>query len=186
MKSLLLAFAPFIAFAGLERLVGIVPGLLAAAALSLALIVRDALASDRHVKLLEVGSVALFGGLAGYALVSDVSGWNVLGVRLAVDAGLCVIVALSLLLDRPFTLPYARERVPAEVWAQPRFLRTNRVLSTVWLVAFAVLVAADVLMLYVPQLPLAVGIALSAAALVAAFKFSQWYPEQVRAAAARA
>ncbi|MDY0745254.1 hypothetical protein SNE35_12100 [Paucibacter sp. R3-3] len=180
MKSLLLAFAPFIAFAGLERIAGIVPGLLAAAALSLALVVRDALTAGRHAKLLELGSAALFGGLAVCALGTDAGGWSVLGVRLAVDIiGLCAIVAMSLLLNRPFTLPYARERVPEAVWATPRFLRANRVLSAVWLAAFAVLVAADALMLYVPALPLAVGVALSIAALVGAFKFSRWYPKHL-------
>ena len=180
--NLLLAFSPFLAFAVLEHFAGIAIGLVAAALLSAALVLRDLLKPGRQLKLLEVGSLLLFGGLAGYALALGVS-WSVLGVRLFVDIGLCTIVALSLLLGRPFTLPYAKEQAPAEVWDSPRFLRLNQVLTGVWLLAFGVIVAADALMLFMPGVPLGAGIAITVAALAGAFKFSETYAERVAARA---
>lgn len=52
--------------------------------------------------------------------------WSIPLVRLAVDTGLRAIVLASLLIGTPFTLQYAREETPPEIWGQPEFLRTNR------------------------------------------------------------
>jgi len=176
--NLLLAFSPFIAFALLERFAGVAWALTLAALVSLAIVARDVLSPARHVKLLELGSLVLFGGLAIVALASGAN-WPVLMVRLWVDVGLCAIVLGSVLIGRPFTLAYAKERVAPELWKTQRFERTNRTLSLVWFLAFVVLVLADLLMLYVPQVPLAVGVGITLASLVAAFRFSRWYPSRV-------
>ncbi len=178
--NLLLAFSPFITFAVLERFAGVAWALALAALVSLAIVVRDLLSPARHAKLLELGSLVLFGGLAILAVASGAD-WPVLLVRLWVDIGLCVIVLGSVLVGKPFTLAYAKERVAPEVWKTQRFERINRTLSLVWLLAFIVLVLADLLMLYVPQVPLAVGVAITLASLVAAFRFSRWYPSRVAA-----
>jgi hypothetical protein len=37
------------------------------------------------------------------------------GVRLRVDAGLLLIVLITLLVGKPFTLQYAREQVPQDL-----------------------------------------------------------------------
>src|SRR5262249_33501701 len=128
-------------------------GLGAAALLSLGFVARDALSPTRHVKLLEIGSALLFGGLALWAMSRGAS-WPVLAVRLWVDLGLCAIVLLSIVSRHPFTLAYAKERVSSEVATRPRFLRMNMVLSAAWLLAFMLIVLADLLMLYVPGVPL--------------------------------
>jgi hypothetical protein len=49
-----------------------------------------------------------------------------MAVRLAVAAGLPAIVLASLAAGRPFTLQYARERVPKQYWHAPLFLTINR------------------------------------------------------------
>jgi hypothetical protein len=100
---------------------------------------------------------------------------------LRVDLGLLLIVLVSLALRRPFTLQYAREQVPEEFWSSPQFVRTNYVITAVWALAFAVLVVADLILLYVPELPPRVGIIATIAALVGAIKFTSWYPERVKA-----
>ena len=46
------------------------------------------------------------------------------------------------------------------------------------------LVIADLIMLYVPDLPPRVGIIMTIVALVAAIKFTAWYPDRVKASAA--
>ena len=64
------------------------------------------------VKILEIGSLVLFGLLVRVYAGSAAPPWTVATVRLAVDAGLLAIVLVSLAIGRPFTLQYARERVP--------------------------------------------------------------------------
>ncbi|NUB22715.1 hypothetical protein GBZ26_26490, partial [Azospirillum formosense] len=149
-----------------------------------------------------IGTVLLFGGLALYAVAGgptqsvmggavmggavmggSVMGGSVMGVRLLVDAGLLLIVLISIALRRPFTLQYAREQVAHEFWDDPRFIHTNYVITGVWALAFLVLVIADIVLLYRPDLPPRFGIVATVLALVGAIKFTSWYPERRRSAA---
>ncbi|CAA2100031.1 hypothetical protein [Variovorax paradoxus] len=139
--SMLLAFAPFIVFALGDRLLGVVPALLAAALVSVVILARDGLTPGRKVKVLEIGSALLFGGLALYALATHTE-WSLLGVRLRVDAGLLLVVLFTMAVRQPFTLQYAKERTPPEVWTQPGFRRVNDVITAAWAVAFALMVLA--------------------------------------------
>ena len=179
--GILLAFAPFIAFAVIDRLVGSVPGLFAGFAVSAAILARDWLSAPHEPKLLEIGTAMLFGALAAYALVFNPA-WSLMGVRLTVDAGLLAIVLASIAIRQPFTLQYAREQASEEAMRSPEFLRTNYVISAVWALAFAVLAAADLVMIYLPDLH-RFGIIVTVLALVGAFKFTASYPEQRRAVA---
>ncbi|QGZ66123.1 hypothetical protein [Paraburkholderia acidisoli] len=179
--NLLLAFAPFIAFVVLERVLGVSVGLTAGALVSAALLVRDLVSRERQTKILEIGTFLLFGGLAVYAVLYGAS-WSVAAVRLRVDAGLLLIVLASIALRQPFTLQYAREKVAREVWSAPAFLRTNYTITGAWALAFAAMVAADLLMTYVTAVPHSAGIAITVVALYAAMKFTGWYPRQQRLA----
>ena len=69
-------------------------------------------------------------------------------------------------------------RLREELWRSPEFLRTNDVITAVWALAFAALVIADIVLLYVPELPPRFGIIVSILALVGAVKFTAWYPER--------
>jgi hypothetical protein len=177
--GILLAFAPFIVFAFTDRLVSATEGLIAGAAVSAALLLRDWVAPGRNPKILEIGTAILFGALALYAVFEGPT-WSVVGVRLRVDLGLLLIVLISMALRRPFTLQYAREQVSAEFWNSPQFVRTNYVITFVWALAFVVLVIADFILLYVPALPPRIGIVATIVALIAAVKFTGWYPERVK------
>ncbi|MDM0032903.1 hypothetical protein QTI33_12285 [Variovorax sp. J22P271] len=174
--GILLAFAPFIAFAVIDRFFGATAGLSAGALVSAALLVRD-FASARAPKILEIGTFVLFAGMALFVLFGDAR-WSVVGVRLRVDAGLLAIVLVSMAARQPFTLQYARERVDRELWSHPAFLRTNYVITGAWALAFGVMVVADLVMLYLPQVPIQVGILATVAALVGAVKFTSWYPQR--------
>ncbi|HZC98574.1 MAG TPA: hypothetical protein VE267_21070 [Bradyrhizobium sp.] len=180
--AILLAFAPFLAFAVTDRLVGSVEGLFVGFAVSAVLLLRDWLSRNRSPKLLEIGTAALFGALALYTLVSHPA-WSIIGVRLVVDAGLLLIVVISLAIRQPFTLQYAREQVPQALWTSREFIRSNDVITTVWALAFAVMVAADLVLLTLPDLPPRFGIIATVLALVGAIKFTGWYPNRRRAAA---
>lgn len=182
--GILIAFAPFIAFAVLDRLVGSTEGLIAGALVSAGLLIRDWMSADRSPKILEIGTFVLFAALALYALLAKPD-WSLMGVRLRVDAGLLLLVLITMMLRKPFTLQYARESVAKELWDSPEFLRTNYVITAVWALAFLVLVIADMILIYMPEWPHRVGILLTIAALYGAFKFTAWYPDRARDPAAR-
>jgi hypothetical protein len=180
--GILLAFAPFVAFALVDRLVGPTEGLITGAVVSVGLILRDVMAPGRSPKILEIGTTILFGALALYAVLGSPT-WSVIAVRLCVDAGLLAIVLITMLLGRPFTLQYAREQVAAEHHASPEFLRTNYVITGIWALAFAVMVAAELALLYAPDLSHRLGVLAIIVALVGAVKFTGWYPEHVKSKA---
>jgi hypothetical protein len=175
--GILMAFAPFIAFALIDRLVGPTQGLFAALIVSVALLVRDWVTPGRTPKILEIGTALLFGGLALYAALAEPT-WSVISVRLCVDTGLLLIVLISLAVGRPFTLQYAREQVAPELWNTPEFARTNYIITAVWALAFFVMVIAELALLYIPDLPPRTGVVAIILALIGAVKFTGWYPER--------
>ncbi len=177
--GILLAFAPFIVFAIVDRIAGPLAGLIAGALVSLILLARDWLSARRSLKILDLGTALLFAGLVLYSLLAKPA-WSVIAVRLCVDSGLLLIVLVSIVLRRPFTMQYAREQVRPELWSTPEFRRTNYMITGVWALAFAVMVAAELILLYTPGLPPRVGIIVIILALVGAVKFTGWYPEHVR------
>jgi hypothetical protein len=176
--SILFGLSPFAALFVLIRLGTPVAGLFGAFMVSLLLCLRMWWRSE-SVKILEVGSLILFGLLGGYTLLF-VPHWTVAKVRLAVDCGLLAITLFSLAIDRPFTLQYAREQVPQQYWGLPIFLKTNRIVTAVWAATFAILVAADVAAEYVSAIPIWLDVWISIAAFVGAVVFSRRYPEAVR------
>ena len=176
--NIILSFGPFVLFAVLMRFGDVLFALIAAAALSALLIVRET-RRGKSIKILEAGTVALFGGLAVFTAITHFD-WTILEARLAVDVGLLVIVLGSIIARRPFTLQFAREEVPQEFWANPQFIATNYKISGAWGLAFAVLVLADIVMAYYPAVPLWVGIIITILALAGAIWFTRWYPERVR------
>lgn len=177
--SILWSFSPFIVFALLSRQVPVVAALFAAAAVAIGLIVRDRLRHAGSLKILDMGTVILFAGLGFYVLGTG-GAWNIVEVRLAVDGGLFAIVLISILIGQPFTLQYARERVPPEIAALPQFKTINYLLSGIWALAFLVMTGADFVMARVPSVPLWVGVVVTVAALVGAVWFTNWYPEYRR------
>lgn len=176
--NILLGLAPFIVFFILMWLVSPLTGLAAALAVSFLLCFHE-WRRGKRVKVLELGSLLLFGTLVLYTLMAAPH-WSVATVRLAVDGGLFTVVLVSLVIGTPFTLQYARERVPKEYWNSPLFFATNQRITGAWAATFAVMTAADAAAEYVEAIPLWIDIAATIAAFVAAVWFTQWYPAAVR------
>ena len=164
-----LILAPYGAFAGLMLLTSAVVSLFVAAAICLAVIA-----------LLGAGSAVLFAALGGYLTLAD-SSLSGSAVKLTVDAGMLAISLVSLAIRRPFTLQYAREMVDAETAELPDFLKANYIITGAWTLAFVLMVMANVLLIYLPGLPLWCGIAIAFAARNSALYFTKWYPEYQRA-----
>ena len=169
--NLLLSFAPFLVFAVLIHLGYVEVALWAGAVVAGVLLLRDRLVLIRSFKILEVGTLALFAALALYTRATG-QAWTIPAVRLVVDTGLLLIVLASRAAGRPFTLQYAREGAPREIWDNPRFLAINRSISFVWAAAFAVLMLADAAMVYVPEIPRRLDIIATVIALVFAYKYT--------------
>jgi hypothetical protein len=180
--GILLAFAPFIVFVVGHLLVGIVTGLVLAAVVAALLILKSVI-SRQSIKVLEVGTLILFGGLAIYASLAHPA-WSIIAVRLRVDIGLLLVVLVSLALRKPFTLQYAREQVSPEIWSLPGFIQTNYVITAVWALAFAIMVVAEAAILYVPSVPAKVGTIVTILAIYGAFRFTEIYPQRRKQAAA--
>jgi hypothetical protein len=181
MLQMLWSFAPFIVFALLSRTTAIELNLWAAAMTSAGLIAREQLVQGKSIKMLEAGTVLLFGLLALYTTLTHAH-WSIAPVRTVVDAGLLLIIVVSLAIRQPFTLQYAREQVAPDVQQSPAFLSINSIITGVWAAALAVVVVADLAMEYMPAIPLWIDTAVLVAALAAAIRFSRWYPEQRRRA----
>lgn len=180
--TLFLILAPFATFAALMTLSTVTASLAAAAAVALGVVGWDRF-RGRSAKMLAVGSLVLFAALGACHALSD-RGMSPTAVRIAVDGGVLAIALTSLAIRLPFTLQYARELVEPEILAQPRFLRTNYILTSVWAAAFVLMLLADIVAVYWPGLPLWSCAAIAFAARNAAVCFTQWYPKRVRAAIA--
>lgn len=176
--NMLLAFAPFAAFAVLEPRTGLHAALVVATLVAALLMLRDRVMRHRSLKALEVGSLALFGALA---LVSRLPwfGLSIVGVRLCVDLGLLLVIVFGLLIGQPFTMQYAVERVSPGVATTPQFRAINVMLSSAWALVFVVIVAADLAMLYVAGFTPLLGTIAIVAALGAGALLSAWIPRRV-------
>ena len=174
-----LILAPYGAFAGLMLVTSPAVSLFVAAAFCLAVIAYDAI-GGRSIKILGAGSAILFAALGGYVTLVD-SSWTTSQVKLTVDAGMLAIALASMAIRLPFTLQYAREMVDAETEKLPGFRKASYVITWAWTLAFALMVTANILLIYVPGLPLWSGLAIAFAARNSALYFTKWYPERVRA-----
>ncbi len=173
----ILIMLPYVAYAVL-MLVSPMLSLAAGAALCLAAVTVD-LARGRSVKLLSAGSAIVFAGLAGYRCYIDPA-MSAAAMHLAVDGGVFAIALGSILARFPFTLQYALESEPVETAAMPDFRRANYVITGAWALATALMIVANVTMLYVPGLPFWTGLAVAFAARNSALYFTRWYPAYYR------
>jgi hypothetical protein len=90
-------------------------------------------ARGARVKLLDWTALGYF-GLAALSLVAGgIIGQMFHRYNLALVWVLfATVVWTSIAIGSPFTLQYAHESAPPEVWNNPLFLHTNRMLSLVW------------------------------------------------------
>lgn len=176
---ILLSFLPFFAFGFIVGAVPMSVACLIAAGLGLAITLGDHLLRGRSIKLLDAGTVLVFGGLAliAAALYPALSpSW----VWVVVDAGLLTVALVSLGIRRPFTLQYAREQTGPELWDNPVFLAVNDRITAIWSLAFAVMVFAQLAVIYLPAMPAWADITGSVLPAILALAFTTWYPAHVR------
>lgn len=180
--GILLGVSPFIVFALLTSL-SVDLALWAAFAAAFVLSIRD-FAHTRILRQIDVGSMILFGLLAIYTGFIQPS-LSIQAVHLVADGGLLVIAFASLVSGHPFTLDYAREHVPQEMWQTPEFLRSNYIVAVVWTLAFAAMTVTDAMATFNRQFPATLEVAASLGALTLAVVFTARFPVPLEAARQR-
>jgi hypothetical protein len=89
-------------------------------------------------------------------------------------------MAATLAVHQPFTLGFARQKAPKEVWNSPSFLRMNTVITSVW--AFSFLVSAAAIAASVATNAGTIAqIAFQLIGFAVPFVFTTQYPKMVRA-----
>lgn len=173
--AIFLILAPYGAYSFLMLVTSAAISVFVASAICLATVAID-VARGRSVKTLAAGSAIVFAAIGLYLALLDPQ-LGTLGVKLSVDIGIFVVSLGSMLVRRPFTLQYALESVPAETAAMPGFLTANYVITGAWTVAALLMAAGNLVLLYVPGLPLWSSLAVAFAARNSAIYFTKWYPE---------
>jgi hypothetical protein len=139
------------------------------------------------IKMLDVVSVLFFGAMTVAGLVLDRADLDWLeDYSQAISSGVIAIAVLGSLAFVPFTEQYAREQVPREYWQRATFKQVNRLLTLVWGLVFAVSAILGVVAQEVDSGSSWLNWIIPIALVVGAFKFTAWYPEQVKARAGEA
>ena len=136
-------------------------------------------------KLLEYSDVAYFTGLTVLVALASpgTRSWLELWGGEVANIALVVIVLGSIVVRQPFTLQYAREDAPREVWHTPEFLRVNYLISWVWAIAFVIEAASGWYGDAVLRNPnnLWTGWIIQTFPMIVAAQFTIWYPNRLRA-----
>lgn len=184
--SVFLGFAPWIIFS-------VVAGpstwtwAALAALVATAIIAVPAMVTTRQVNILDVAGLVFFGALVVLALFLDRADLQILENRaqLLSSIVLASVAYGSVALGRPFTEFYAKQQTPREYWRSPLFRRINRVLTLIWGTAFAINALCDVAVAAGASTDVFNWV-IPAVVLVAAYKFTVWYPDHAGEADDRA
>jgi hypothetical protein len=141
-------------------------------------------------KLLEWTDTIFFAALAIFVAVAgaDTHAWLERWSGEIANLALVVIALGSIALRQPFTLAYAKENAPRELWDNPAFLRTNYLITWVWAIAFVIEAASGFFgdLVLDDSNNLWTGWIIQTLPLIWAAQFTIWYPQRVRALGARA
>jgi hypothetical protein len=138
-KGIFIALIPWIAFTVLAMHSSLKLGSLVALAAAVVIAVPGIRAG--RPKLLEVGAVVTFIGFVVVAFLADGSTADgIARYARGIAALILALISFGSLLFTPFTEEYAREQVPEQYWASPKFKEINRKLTTMWSCIFAAMV----------------------------------------------
>jgi hypothetical protein len=131
---------------------------------------------NRSIKILDIGTLLFFIFLTVISFTSKGQLVDIYASPLS-SAALFLITLLSILIRKPFTLQYAREKVDHEKWNSPIFYSINLAISWVWCFSFAISTLTSYIALNHPSL---VDRVIQILAFVGAIKFTSWYPGYIK------
>lgn len=137
--------------------------------------------SGGHIKMMELFDVAYFAIIAAIGLFASarVIEWMELWSGEMTNIALVVFAFGSILLRNPFTLEYAKEQAPKEVWDSPLFLKVNYRITLAWALSFSFSALAGlygVIVLHTSD-NFWTGWILQIGAMLFAVAFTEWYPD---------
>lgn len=136
-------------------------------------------------KLLEYSDVIFFGALAIFVAVAsdDTHAWLERWSGEVANVALVAIALGSILVRQPFTLAYAKEQAPRELWDDPVFLRTNYLITWAWAIAFLIEAASGFYgdLVLDDSNNIWTGWIIQTFPLIVAAQFTIWYPQRVKA-----
>jgi hypothetical protein len=157
-----------------------------AAALTAIILAAPAMRA-RRLKLLDAVTIVFFVGLTIAGMVAGAKDRDWMDTySTVVSSGVLAVMALGSLAFIPFTEQYARESVPPEVWNQPAFKRTNRVLTLMWGLVFAAIAVLGYVAVKAPSTDDYTNWVIPIVLLALAVRVTQLYPARVKARAQQA
>lgn len=173
MTDMIWSFAPWVGFLMVVRVGNVYWGAGVAAVFAIIVLAR-ALSLHKAHMFDYIGVAYFIGMLALLAALhpSDIATWGRYAQAVA-HGSLCVIVFGSVLVNRPFTMGYAREHAPKEIWNSPAFRAFNRKISAVWGLAFLLGTISLTVAGSTDSRQLLLRIIVPFGALAAAFTYSQ-------------
>ncbi len=129
----------------------------------------------RNIKILDIGTLVFFASIAVASLFVSKEWLSDWGIFMAGPA-LLLIVLVSIAIKQPFTIQYAKEQVPREVWEHPLFYSINVTIAWVWAAEFTLLSASNLVAIYISSPKIVFRLVIPVAGFVTAALFSRWYP----------
>lgn len=130
----LVRFAPWIAFGIVGGHSGWTAGVLAGLAATVAVAIYSR-RGGAGIDILTGGSVVFFAAMLALAPVLPHTAQDYYTQALS-HGFMALLMWLSIVVGRPFTLPFAKRRAPQHVWNAPMFRRTNLIISALWAASF--------------------------------------------------
>src|ERR1700691_1405068 len=173
MTEMIWSFAPWMVFLAGVRIGNVDWGAGIGAVVAITVLAR-ALSRQKAHLFDYVGAVYFIGMLVLLAILQphNIATWGRYAQAVA-HGSLCVIVFVSILINRPFTEGYAREQAPKEIWDSPAFRAFNRKISAVWGLAFLLGTLSMVLAGTTDSRQILLRLIIPFGALAAAFTYSQ-------------
>jgi hypothetical protein len=178
--AIFLGFVPWIVFSVVAGPSTWMWAAFAALVCSLILAVPD-LRTSGSISILDAAALVFFAVLVVLALVLDRAALQPIEDRAQLLSSIVIaVVALgSLAVGRPFTEFYARKQTPQEYGGTPVFRQINRVITAVWGLVFLLNALCDAAVGYWGANPDVFNWVVPIVAIVAAVKFTGWYPDHV-------
>lgn len=132
-------------------------------------------------RLLEVVTILFFVGVTAAGLLVGAADRDWMDTyATTLSSGVLSIMAAGSLFFTPFTEQYARVSPPLKDWEQPAFRQTNRVLTLMWALVFALIAVLGYFAAQVPETRDWTNYVVPIVVIVGAVGMTQSYPARVR------
>ncbi len=134
-------------------------------------------------KIFELGIIAINLALVLVEVfIKPSHSWNVAWSTVITDAPLFVLCVITILLGKPFTIEFAKEKAPEDKWQSPIFITINYHITYVWSAYFLFAVVINLIFIFAaPNTSFLVRAIPTLVVLGFAFLFTSHYPPFMRA-----